>query len=121
MAAAIEYSDNYLYWDNVESLSVLLEQTDDAIKTAAAVPCGRVGPTGIAAPNFSGADLETETVVWRVPAALLFESAAPATIYRLHIGDRLTDGTTTWRVQSIQEARSGSSLSHYVATTIPER
>lgn len=112
----ISYSDSHLWWDQTESLSVAMRQTDGTTKTATGVTCHRFQPTGDE-PGFSGVDLDREVVFWRVPAALLVVSDVT---YPLRIGDTLTDGTTTWQVQSLRESRVGSSLSHYVATCVQE-
>lgn len=123
MAAAIDYSDDYLYWDNVEALTIYLAQTapdqTESTVTVADVPCQRVQNPGGAAPNYSGVDMETDPDTWKIPAPLLVDGAD--VVYPIRKGDRFTDGTTTWRVLTVSDRRVGSSLSHYVVSAIPER
>lgn len=112
-----DFTDNYLYWDNVESLDFTLNQQDGTTKSPTSVICQRVDLPVRNNAIFSGVEFDPQTQVWRVAAALLLDTAVQ---YPLRLGDTMTDGTTVWQVVGpLQEVRLGSSLDHYLVATMP--
>lgn len=121
---AIDYSTEYLYWDNPEPVTVTIKSPD---------PLSPGSPSlyAIQVEIAFREDLDRESsmrldvqstediTVWNIPSALLQRSSVRQ---ELREGDTILDGEgVTWLVVRTTEMRIGSSRLHWVATCTKQR
>lgn len=109
MSYTADISDAYLYWDNVESGSLQVQQTAEASYLGSSVNIAiakRSMPTE-AEQAFSNAGVPVVDIAWSLPAALLGDVVPKK-------GNQfVTNSGQRFSVISVTEQRMGSSLSHY--------
>ncbi|WP_013626599.1 hypothetical protein [Rubinisphaera brasiliensis] len=101
-----DYSDEYKWWDQTESVTLTLKTTDgDEVQCIE-----RAKRTGVNNREtvFQGVSLYGTEQFWLIPSALVDDNRV------VHEGDTITDedGAVS-TIQAVQLVRKGSSKSHY--------
>lgn len=109
---SLDYSDSYLYWDNAETATVVINQiwdTDSGAyvpETYAGVTVRRVS-ADMEDPIFNGLELIGDMAVFLVPAALVENN-------KLTQGDTIQVGSEVWAVSgNVHIATVGGVKSHF--------
>lgn len=98
-------ADDYLYWDNTES--VTLTTTRSSVESSESISIARRNSVGKQEAEFNGLLINSDSCVWCLPFALVSGNEPT-------IGSQITDSSSTeWQVLSVNEQRLGSSVSHY--------
>jgi hypothetical protein len=114
MPNVIDYTDEYLYWDQTEAVTIRLGTAafdkNRAIDTAKRLNAAERESL------FSDVGITSEDVVFLIPHALLNAGD------RITIGDTIIDSEdVAYRVRAVTVARKGVSRSHYRCLVTEER
>lgn len=105
-----DYSTDYQWWDNVESLSGSMPRAGAVTQTFSTTYAFRGDISGDA-PSYLGAELQENSQVWSIPAASVGT-------YELLRGDTLTDSSSVvWVVDQATLVTLGTSKLFWLATT----
>ena len=118
MAYQPDVSDEWEYWDATEEIT-FRSNADVATPLEIDEVTARRSDLSFDETDADGVQLQSDAVVWLLPAALLLDGADP--VEPRHLDELEDQDGAVFLIQRVRVERQGRSIGHYVCETFPNK